>query len=396
MLIIIPWFPYPLNSGGNQAICNGIRALSKTYELCVLYIDYSPSCHKSFQENLKNELDCDSLIGVWDYRILFSELKRRLFGTILDYKYCDLLKFREYPKSIFKKINDIVLEKNIDCVQIEMFDALSLVDCLPQNVKKVFVHHEIRYLLGKQIVPFCKNGNSFRKKLDRERAEEISYLNKYDMVVTLSKADKDCLVGDGLTSPCVESLAIVKSDNLKFREEKRSELKLTFVGPEQHLPNKNGLFWFLENCWADLLSNGDYSLEVIGAWSKESESVLTKNYSNIHFCGFVDNLGAALKGSIMIVPIFEGSGIRMKILESAQLGVPFVSTSVGCMGLLFENRKHCYIADDAKEFVSAIELLKCCDERNRLAKNAFSLVKEKYSFEALTKSRVGIISALLN
>lgn len=392
ILIVSPWFPYPLNSGGNQAICNGINALAEDFEIHVLYVDYACNLHKNQQSLLKETLNCTKLYGFWNYKILIEEAKRRFLGKRFDYKYLDLLSFHGYPRTLRKKINDIIQKEKIDCVQMEMFDALPLVDYLPHNVKKIFVHHEIRYVLGGQLRALCKNKNRFLAKLKIEQEKEISYLNKFDTVITLSKADKERLIADGVTCLCQDSLAVVSRNSQCCLEDVSCEKRLVFIGPEQHLPNKNGLAWFLDNCWEKL--DEQYALDIVGCWSDSTKIKWSKNYRNISFKGYVDDLKASLKGAVMIVPIFEGSGIRMKILEAAQMGVPFVSTSIGNMGLCFENNLHCCIADSVDGFVAAIRKLESPDERKKIANNAFDIVQKNYSIENLRKSRFEIISAL--
>lgn len=396
VLVILPWFPYPLNSGGNQAICNGIKAMAKYFDLYVLYIDFIPDCHKKQLDSLKKELGDVKLFGFWDYLILFDELKRKILGAHFDYKYQNLLEFRRYPSKLFKRISEIIVQKKIDCVQVEMFDCLPLVNYIPSHVKKVFIHHEIRFELGEQLVALTHDKKRFLTKIEHERNAEVSYLNKYDVVVTLSMKDKESLINAGVITNICESFAVVKSSRSLNFEKCICEKRLTFVGPEQHLPNKNGLVWFLDNCWGGLSRENEYKLEIIGNWSENTKEIITQKYKNVFFRDFVENLYDALKGSVMIVPIFEGSGIRMKILEAAQMGVPFVSSTIGNMGLEFKHDKHCYIADSAESFVTKIRMLENVDERLRLAKNAFSLVKEKYSMERFQKNRVEIVSNLMN
>lgn len=43
----------------------------------------------------------------------------------------------------------------------------------------------------------------------------------------------------------------------------------------------------------------------------------------------MEDLSDFLKGSIALVPIRIGSGLRMKILDAVSLGIPFVTTSKG-------------------------------------------------------------------
>jgi glycosyltransferase involved in cell wall biosynthesis len=82
-----------------------------------------------------------------------------------------------------------------------------------------------------------------------------------------------------------------------------------------------------------------------------------------------------------IVPYRIASGIRLKILESMAMKLPLVSTSIGCEGLDVVDGEHILIADTPKTFAwKVIRLLKDEDLRNRLADNAFKLVKKKYSW----------------
>ena len=119
-------------------------------------------------------------------------------------------------------------------------------------------------------------------------------------------------------------------------------------------------------------------------------------YPNISFLGFVDDLRSALQNTIMIVPITIGSGIRMKILEAANLGVPFISTSVGAEGIPLQNGTHCMIADSPSEFTNAILQLKDDKKRTTLIQNAHQLIKKNYSMEALRQNRLDIYSSIFN
>ena len=350
---------------------------------------------RKFRSTLQNEFVDVKMYVSWDYKIVLNEIARKILGKKFDYKYFNMLSFRQYSSGIIARINEIIKQDKIDCVQIEMFDGLSIVEKIPLNMKKIFVHHEIRFLLGEQISNFVKTKNKFLDKLNKEKNKEIALLNKFDTVITLSENDKSVLEKNGLITKCCSSFAAVNSNCLKKSYSNLYKKKLAFVGPEQHLPNKEGLLWFLKNCWNNIKKLDDeYSLNVVGLWSEGSEKRIKEKYKDVCFCGFVEDLADLLKDSTMIVPIFAGSGIRMKILESAQMRVPFVSTSIGNSGLLFETERDCLIADDSISFVNAIFRMENDEFRKRIVNSAYEVFAANYSLSALKENRLKILSQI--
>ena len=57
----------------------------------------------------------------------------------------------------------------------------------------------------------------------------------------------------------------------------------------------------------------------------------------------------------MIVPLFAGSGIRVKILEGMALGKVIITTRIGLEGIPAIDRKHVLIADTKEEMIEAIQ-----------------------------------------
>jgi polysaccharide biosynthesis protein PslH len=51
------------------------------------------------------------------------------------------------------------------------------------------------------------------------------------------------------------------------------------------------------------------------------------------------------RAGIVVVPLFHGSGTRFKILEALALGVPVVTTELGCAGLNVRDGQHVMIRD---------------------------------------------------
>ena len=153
--------------------------------------------------------------------------------------------------------------------------------------------------------------------------------------------------------------------------------------------------WFLDNVWEELIQKDtSYELQIIGRWSHDRISELLNGHDHVRYLGFVEELASVLKDTIMIVPITVGSGIRMKILEAASMGIPFVTTSVGVEGIPVENGVHCLVADTPEGFCDAVLRLQDGELKTRLASNANRMVAERFTLDALRNNRLNIYSMM--
>ena len=74
--------------------------------------------------------------------------------------------------------------------------------------------------------------------------------------------------------------------------------------------------------------------------------------------GYVEDLGPYYApGTTAILPMFHGGGTRLKVLEAIMQGVPLVSTALGISGINLGEGRNCLLAEDAGEFVEAINSL---------------------------------------
>ena len=90
----------------------------------------------------------------------------------------------------------------------------------------------------------------------------------------------------------------------------------------------------------------------------------------------------------MIVPILTGSGMRMKILDAAALGVPFITTSVGVEGLLFKDGHDCIVRNEASEWaISLVKMIEDEDLRKFITAGARSVFEQNYSESVLLRKR---------
>lgn len=408
LLFILPFLPYPLVSGGHQAIFNGIDCVKNDFNIFVAYYVGWGSVENAATDFQK--LFPQATLLPMDTRYKAPNFKAKVINKLqrmlaVEAKKCNpsdknalydlwLSTNSPQPAKWEEFIWDVCEKYHIDIVQVEMPWISSFILSLPDTVKKVYVHHElafVRHRLELQKDP----DNLYAKTCYKHAlASEINMLNHADHIITLSPVDKRKLEEKGVTTPISSSFAIVKTkaEMMPYITDDRI---LTFVGPDDNIPNRVGLRWLLDNCWQMLKEKEPaYRLKVIGRWCEENKQIILKDYPEVEFLGFVDNLYETMKGSVMIVPITIGSGIRMKILEAASMGVPFVSTTVGAEGIPVRDGHDCFLTDDPRTFVSYILKLQDKDLKLQFIQNANQMVKEHYSAEALRKNRLDIYNKL--
>ena len=89
-----------------------------------------------------------------------------------------------------------------------------------------------------------------------------------------------------------------------------------------------------------------------GLIDDEFDELVIKNHgsvesSQVFMCGH----------GIMVVPLFEGSGLRIKIIEAGALGVPIIATAKAVEGIGLTAGEHYFEANNAEAFIGAMLLL---------------------------------------
>lgn len=99
--------------------------------------------------------------------------------------------------------------------------------------------------------------------------------------------------------------------------------------------------------------------------------------------------------TVMAVPLWQGGGTRLKILEGFAANVPVVTTKKGAEGLEVENGTHVLLAESAEEFVAAVKRI-WTEERlaEHLAANGLELVTRAYSWDASSRRIMQATAAL--
>ena len=157
--------------------------------------------------------------------------------------------------------------------------------------------------------------------------------------------------------------------------------RLFTIGTMFWPPNSEGVVWWLREGYEHLRKLCPaVTYDVVGARPPQSLQTLAAQYQGVYVHGYVaDALPFWTQATLLAVPLLSGGGVRVKILEAMAMGLPVVSTTLGCEGLEVQDGVHLLIADTPEDFARACaKVLQDEELAKTLAKNARELILDRY------------------
>lgn len=131
-------------------------------------------------------------------------------------------------------------------------------------------------------------------------------------------------------------------------------LRLVFVGSGAFWPYERGLAWFVRDVLPRVRERGPVTFDVVG--ERPLDPVQGES---VTYHGRVPAVQPFYEQAhALVVPVFQGSGTRLKALEAAALGRPVISTALGMEGLPLRPGEHYLHAEDAAGFADACARLR--------------------------------------
>jgi glycosyltransferase involved in cell wall biosynthesis len=99
--------------------------------------------------------------------------------------------------------------------------------------------------------------------------------------------------------------------------------------------------------------------------------------------GFVSDLGPLYaRSAVMVAPVLEGSGIRIKLLDAFRSGVPVVTTPQGAAGLPIEPGRQAYVEAAPRAFAQRVIDVATSPERQaQLREEGYSFLERYHGLE---------------
>jgi glycosyltransferase involved in cell wall biosynthesis len=193
------------------------------------------------------------------------------------------------------------------------------------------------------------------------KAIELNLCNKSGAVVCVSNYDRQKLAEDGVRTDrlhtIVHGVDLAEYDRAAISGVRQrygvaeDEPLLVYHGTFSYPPNKEALRQFAEILLPGLERRG-LKCHVLAIGRDPPAS---SPHPRIHFPGSVEQVGPWLKAAdIAVIPLTDGGGTRMKIIDCFAAALPLISTSKGIEGIPVVSGRHALVIDEWESFINAI------------------------------------------
>jgi glycosyltransferase involved in cell wall biosynthesis len=288
-----------------------------------------------------------------------------------------------------RKLMACLQKETFDIVQMETLFMAPYLDTIRRfsRAKIVLRAHNIEHLIWKRMA--ANSRNALKKKYlshlyrTLERYEK-TILNRFDGILPIT--EKDAVFFRQYAQKPVYTLpfGVNLSDYLPEKKEVQPEHALFHIGAMNWMPNEEGIRWFLKHVWP-VLHRSFPALKLYLAGRMMPAWLLGLQEENVEVAGEVPDARDFIRSkSISIAPLFSGSGVRIKIIESMSLEKAVVSTTTGAEGIRYTPGKNILIADTAEQFVEKISwLYQNPDKAFEVGKNARKLIESEHDIRKI-------------
>ncbi|MCX6271390.1 MAG: glycosyltransferase family 4 protein [Bacteroidetes bacterium] len=261
-----------------------------------------------------------------------------------------------------------ILKQEFDIIQVEtIFPAVYLDTIRKYSRAKVIIRaHNVEHLIWEQLAGGETNPlkKYFLKHLALTLKKfELSIITKVDGLACITSRES-AYFEMKLCSVPIKTIPF----GLVIKPEQKDNIitgnTIFHIGSMNWMPNAEGIHWFLYEAWPSIHRQCP-GLVFRLAGRKMPDWLLHYSVPGVEVLGEVENADLFIRqNAIMVVPLFSGSGIRIKIIEGMLASKTVITTPKGAEGIDYQHGENILIAQTAKEFEEAI--ISCLTDPERM------------------------------
>ena len=302
------------------------------------------------------------------YRKPLSKVERvfnivkRLFLPTFAYGFVPKL-YRKFVLNVIKQLHNSSTKcLSVDRIICDWTESAALVKQIRNIFPKTHITAIEQDVTQQAYYRLFLNEKKLLKKIIRyiiyrnTKTFENKILNLCDTVKVLNKKDKTLLENDVPKSKLCQIAPYY--DRLKVKTDYLpTDKSIIFYGAMNRKENCDAVIWFIENVF-NQINDDTYKFYIIG---NKPDAVLEKYKSeNIIITGFVEDPSVYTNDALCcVVPLLQGAGIKIKVLEAFAIGVPVLTNDIGIEGIADDSKNgrvylHCNSSED---YIKNIKLL---------------------------------------
>ena len=381
ILMLTPYLPYPLHSGGQIRSYNLIKNLSQKHQITLFSFIRSAKelVHIAELEKYCTKVKVFKRRQAWDPRNI-------LISALTPYPFLVAIYLSKSVKNAIRR----ELASNYDLIHAETFYVMPNLP-KPTNIPTLLVEQTIEYMvyqrfvedfkffLLKPLLYFDVLKIKLWEKYFWQKATRLAAMSQSDKQI-MEKSVKDRKVDVVANGVDVEHFT-------ESRIAKAVNQTILFVGNFKWLPNKDAAKFLVTDIWPKIHQQLPRAKLWIVGRNPTSEILDLSNQKNVTVSGEVDDIREAFqKSSVLLAPIRNGRGTKYKVLEAMASQVPVVTTKLGIEGIAAINQSSVLIAETADGLADkTIQVLTDKNLAEKLAANGKKLVYNQYNWQAISK-----------
>lgn len=379
--------PYPPDGGHYIRTFNTLKLLARKHK-----IFFIATADNDWRSRFKYGLEslCETIdIFILPYRTSTFRFLWSLFLNLfspLPYSV-----FKNYSKEVSGKIKQVMTEKNIDFVHVDIL-PLAIYYYEFKHLPKVLVNHNVESL---RLYRWMKIEKNIFKKLYlyiqylKLARFEKTMCPKFDRCVVVSEDDRQVL-----KKLCAFDNFVLLPNGVDIHYYQAQEAgkmidhRLIWVGGMRFAYNADAVDYFLEEIFPLIQVRipevkvsfiGNFPTPKLLKWARNNKSVI------VH--GYIDDIRPYMQeATVFIAPIRIGSGTKLKVLNAMAMEKAVITTTVGAEGIKATPGEDLLIADSPLEFAEkTVFLLQHPEIVRKIGKNAREVIEEYYDWEVIGK-----------
>lgn len=381
ILMIAPYLPYPLLSGGQIRTYNLLKNLKDKHEIHLVSLIKDEA-----EKHLVSELEpfCKRVILFRRSQRPFT-LRNVILAALTSYPF---LVTRNLPLRAKPVITKVLSEGKFDLIHAETFYVMPNIPETPVPI--LLVEQTIEYLVYQDFVrqikfPLFKPILMF--DVLKIRRWEHHYWRKASHLATMSEEDRR-FIQEVVPRTKIDVVAngVDQDFFMKVRRKRLAQPVVLFVGQFKWMPNRDAVQFIHREIWPRIKQAvPTCRLWIVGRHPTPEIQDLAQAPDVIVDHGIEDIRHAYAAASVLLAPIRSGRGTKYKILEAMASGTPVVATTLGIEGIRAINGKHVLIADDPEGLArETIALLTQEQRAKAIAQEAKQLILRQYNWKKIS------------